>query len=160
MRWIDPKFRRDRKKYIVQSLLASFVIFVMTIFIDIFINSVIIASLGATVFILFTMPHKKGSRGRYLFGGYSIGILAGLLSTLMIVSDSSIVFESLRLAVAVGLAIFFMVVTDTEHPPAAAMAMGIALDGADIETVIAIYVCLTIVFISKKLMSRWLIDLV
>lgn len=158
MRWIDPKFKGHRKNYILQSFLALIIIFVMSLFIDIFMQTAIIASLGATVFILFTMPHKQVSRGRYIFGGYTIGIIVGsICSRLML--PQFIFEESLILALAVGLALFFMVISNTEHPPAAALAMGIAVEGADITTILAIYTCVLIVFIGKKLLSPWLVNL-
>jgi CBS-domain-containing membrane protein len=65
-----------------------------------------------------------------MIGGYLIGIIAGaLMSTLNMAFDftdmvlahvSLIVFAAL----ATGLAMFLMVVTKTEHPPAAALALG------------------------------------
>lgn len=158
MRWIDPKFKGNRFNYMVQSLMALVVVFVMSLFMDMFAQTTIIASLGATVFIVFTMPHKNVSRGRYLFGGYTIGLVVGVSCTWLMVSD--VVFmKSLVMALAVGLAIFLMVVTNTEHPPAAAIALGVVVDGVSITTVIVIYSCLTILYIGKKIMNRWLIDL-
>lgn len=158
MRWIDPKFKGHRRNYILQSFLALIVIFIMSLFIDIFMQTTIIASLGATVFILFTMPHKQVSRGRYIFGGYTIGIIVGSLCTRLMLPEF-IFEESLILSLAVGLALFLMVVTNTEHPPAAALAMGIAVEGADFFTIIAIYICILIVFVGKKLLSPWLVNL-
>lgn len=158
MRWIDPKFKGNRKNYMIQSSLALFVVFVMSLFNDIFIQTTIMVSLGASVFILFTMPHKQVSRGRYIFGGYTIGILSGSICTRLMMPNM-ILEESFILALAVGLAMFFMVVTNTEHPPAAGLAMGIAIDGADYRTIVAVYLCLVIVFIGKKILERWLIDL-
>jgi len=158
MRWLDPKFRGHRRSYLIQSLMALAVIFIMALFIDIFIQTAIIASLGASIFILFTIPHKKVSRGRYLFGGYTIGIITGELCSFLMHGET-FYLESLILALAVGLAMFFMVITNMEHPPAAALAMGIAVEGADLMTLATIYICLIIVFSAKKVLERWLIDL-
>ena len=158
MRWIDPKFKAHRLNYLAQSLMAILVVFVMSLFMDMFAHTTVIASLGATVFIVFTMPHKEVSRSRYLYGGYTIGLIAGECSTLLMVSDV-VYMRSLVMALAVGLAIFLMVVTNTEHPPAAALALGVTVDGANLTSVIVIYSCLTIVLLGKWLMRRWLIDL-
>ncbi len=158
MRWIDPKFKGNRKNYIIQSFIALVVIFVMSLFIDVFIQTATIASIGASVFILFTMPQRQVSRARYLFGGYTIGIVVGSICSRITLPD--LIFgHSLILALAVGLAMLFMVVTNTEHPPAAGLSMAIAIEGADFRTIIAIYTCLLIVFSGKKLLNRWLIDL-
>ena len=62
-------------------------------------------------------------------------------------------------AVAVGLAMFCMVTTDTEHPPGAAIALGFVLNEWDLMTVAVVLagIC-SISFIKESVRSR-LIDL-
>lgn len=158
MRFFDPKFKNHRRYYYIQSAMAMLIIFIMSSFIDIFIQTATIASMGATVFILFTMPHKRVSCSRYIFGGYTIGITMGLIAHVLS-TFHYIYAKNVTMALAVGLAIFFMVVTNTEHPPAAALALGIAIEGADFMTVVSIYISISIVYLGKKLMGRWLRDL-
>jgi CBS-domain-containing membrane protein len=158
MRFIDDKFKKNRSKYILQCVLAALIVLTISVFMDVFLQTATIASLGATIFILFTMPHTRRSRPKYVLGGYTIGIGVGTLC--FIISElSSYNIENFLVALAVGLCIFLMVITDSEHPPAAAIAMGIAIEGADLRTIIILYGCLAIVIIGKQLLNKWLINL-
>ena len=87
------------------------------------------------------------SRSRFLIGGYLVGIAAGLLcyylSSLALLTRISIVHEySLVVfgSLSVGLAIFAMVITDTEHPPAAGLALGLILNEWSYITIVLVIV--------------------
>ncbi len=159
MRWLDSRFSGHRTNYVLQSLMALGVVFVMSLFIDVVLQTTTIASLGATVFIVFTMPHTRRSGIRYTIGGYTVGIIVGSLMFYLMDTDS-ILMKNLIIAMAVGLAIFLMVITNTEHPPAAAMTMGIVMEGIDIQTIVAIYSCMIIILLFRRFLRKWLINLV
>ena len=103
-------------------------------------QTVLIASLGASAFIAFAVPLSLHSSPRHMIGGYIVGILAGGsmsylyssvdVSNLFIENAAMIVFGAL----ATSLAMFVMVVTKTEHPPAAALALGLVLNEWDMLT--------------------------
>lgn len=156
---IDRKFKKNVYKYLWQCLLAAVIIFIISVVLDMMLQTTTIASIGATVFILYTMPHTRRSRARYVLGGYTIGVVTGgvcyLLST--IINGNS---HNLLMAVAVGVAILLMSMTNTEHPPAAGLAIGIVMEGLDLYTVVVIYISISIAIVGKKLLSRWMIDLV
>lgn len=159
IRWMDNNFKKHRTKYILQSLMAFSVIFIMTLFIDIVVETTVMASLGATVFIVFTMPHTTRSKVRYIVGGYTIGFIVGFLCPKLLMTDS-VYINSFEVALAVGIAIFLMVITNTEHPPAAAAAMGVAVDGIDLQTAVAFFICILFVLGVKFVMRKWLINLI
>jgi CBS domain-containing membrane protein len=97
-------------------------------------SEVIIASFGATVFIVTTTPHAKAARTQNLIGGYLCGGVSGLLNVglLSLLPGSPVaVFAGL----AVGLAIFGTLALGCEHPPAGAMALGIVLTGKPLTAV-------------------------
>ena len=75
-RWmrIRGQFPRLWKNYLYQSLFAAVVVFIILLILSIE-NAVVIASIGASAFIAFTMPRQNFSRPRYLIGGYIVGIL-------------------------------------------------------------------------------------
>lgn len=158
MRLIDEKYKKNKRKYILQCLIASMIVLVIAVLLDVFLQTAIVASVGATVFIVYTMPHTKRSRIRYIIGGYTVGIIVGALMYYAS-SMSATPIRSLYAALAVGLCIFLMVITNTEHPPAAAVAMGIVIEGVDVYTVFIIYLSICIVLIGKELLKKWLIDL-
>ena len=61
--------------------------------------------------------------------------------------------------VAIGLAVFLMTITDTEHLPAAATALGIAIygwSGATVAFVLAFAICLAM---ARRVLGRRLVDL-
>ena len=166
MKLIDPNFRNDPVRYILQCILATMTILVVLVILDSILSTTIVATLGASTFIAFTMPHKSNSRPRNLVGGYLMGTLAGIfcnfLARLPIWTQISIIQLNAEIvlgAVAVGLAIFLMVVTDTEHPPAAGLALGYMLNEYTFCTVLVVFIGILSLVGIKSLLKSQLIDL-
>ena len=68
--------------FILQSFLAGVAVFIILSFLTLR-QSIMVASLGATAFIVFAMPKSITAKPRNIVGGYLIGILAGTLITLV-----------------------------------------------------------------------------
>ena len=79
MRIFDQKFHDNKIKYFCQTLFGGLAVGTALLLFDIVNRPVIIASLGASAFIAFTMPRQRISGPRYLLGGYSIGIIVGVI---------------------------------------------------------------------------------
>ena len=63
-------------------------------------------------------------------------------------------------ALAVGLSIFVMVVTDTEHPPASGTALGIAmLTDRWAESAVAVVTVALLLSLAHRMLRRYLRDL-
>ena len=163
----DPKFRKNKKEYILQSLLAAAATFLVLILLDVASNAAVIAALGASAFIAFTMPAKNVSSPRVLIGGYLVGILVGCLCHYLsilpvlknlefIAKNSYVIFCSL----SVGLSVFFMVLTNTEHPPAAGLAMGLFLNQCALRSVLVVIIGIICLVVIKTLLRPVLKDLV
>ena len=126
---IDPKLRRSFKNYFLQSLIATTVCGIMLISLNILIPGALVASLGASTFIVFVAPDTRAAKSRGLLGGQLIGTGIGLLCSLLLQQHFLHELTSQRLetaifgSIAVGLAIFLMVIIDMEHPPAAGTAL-------------------------------------
>ncbi len=159
---IDKKFKRNKKKYILQCLLAAVSISAILIALNAFFNAAVIAAFGATCFIVFAMPHQKTSNPRRLIGGYVIGIAVGVgmccLESVLPFHDVGWLL-SLFGAITVAISIFLMTMTNTEHPPAAGVALGIALEGFDPLGILLIFTAVLILVAVKYLLRRWMIDL-
>ena len=165
MRIVDPKVKNNLSKYVFQSLLATVAILLPLIFLDVLNETAIIASLGATAFIVFVRPQTKFSQPRRLFGGYFVGILVGclfcflsqciLFHTLLGQKWSLVIFGAL----AVGLSIFIMVTTDTEHAPAAGIALGLVINDWDYLTLFFIVSSVILFSLVKRLLISKMIDL-
>jgi CBS-domain-containing membrane protein len=114
------------KHFLFQPLGGAGMIMLLLFSDDFIFSETIIASFGATIFIASTRPHSKHTQPRYLIGGYSCGIISGLFGFFMcgwLPPVPLAVFAGL----AVGLATCLMVGLRFEHPPASALALGLAL---------------------------------
>ena len=135
----------------------------MLVILDYVKQTVLIASLGASTFIAFTMPHVRSSKPRYLIGGYIVGTCMGCAGSFA-ASVVSLPIEGLAAsvvfgAIAIGCAMLVMVITDTEHPPAAALALGYVLNEWDLLTVIVIFVGIVSTSLIKEIFKSALHDL-
>ena len=166
MEILDEKFKYNKMRYVTQCLLAVMAIMLVLIFLDVRTNAATVAALGSSSFIVFTMPNTKSSRPRFLIGGYVVAILAGslcnYLTTIQFVRDYFTAPEliyPLFSSLSVGLAIFFMVVTNTEHPPAGGVALGLVLNEFSITAVVVVLVGVISLSVLKAVLKPVLIDL-
>lgn len=166
MRLLDPKFRNNKLRYAAQCVLATMLIFVVLLVLDTIANAAVIASLGASTFIVFAMPYAQVSRPRYLIGGYLVGVLCGAachyislwpaVAALPVVRDSApLIFGS----IAVGLSIFIMVIMDFEHPPAAGAALGLVLGDCNAWVVLVIVLGISALATIRTVVRPYLIQL-
>lgn len=163
---IDQHFRvANFKRYALQCGLAGIVVFILLLVLDSVTQTVLIASLGATAFIAFAVPRSLHSGPKNLIGGYVVGISAGVLLSLLHTSlgmqgnwDYAIlvVFG----AFAISLAMFVMVVTRTEHPPAASLALGLVLNEWSFVTLVVVLVGVIVLSVAKRLVLPMLLDLI
>ena len=72
---IDSKFPKHWRRYLIQSSYAAATVFFITITLS---NSpVIIASIGATAFIVFAMPNNIAAEPKRIIGGHFLGFFIG-----------------------------------------------------------------------------------
>lgn len=121
MEIIDEKFREKWKNYIWQSLAAGISIALILILFTSAIDLVIIAAVGASAFTVFAIPKHVTAQTKNVIGGQAIGAAVGLICSLL-------PLISLQGGLAVFLATLLMVTLDTEHPPAAGTALGLAIN--------------------------------
>jgi CBS-domain-containing membrane protein len=145
------------KNYILQSLLAVIVVFIVLTILSIN-KAVIVASIGATAFIIFAMPKSITAKPRNVIGGYIVGILVG--SLFFLIPKETTLTANMLYALAVGLSILIMVIIDTEHPPASGVALGVALEGLNIEVTTTILVGIIVMSMIHHIFRNKLRDLV
>jgi len=163
---LDPKFGENKAKYIAQCAVVTLVMIVVLEILDAIADAAVIGALGASTFIAFTMPHARVSSPRFLVGGYAVGILAGVVcyyasvvvvaAGIPVLEDSSHVFFA---ALAVGSAIFVMVITNLEHPPAAGVALGLVLNECHPLAILVVAVGIVLVAAMKTILKPILISL-
>jgi CBS-domain-containing membrane protein len=157
MTLLDAKLRENYRSYLWQSALAGVTIFVVLLFLSIARHAVIIAALGSTAFIVFATPNSPTAKFRNVVGGHGMGVLAGFLGSLIPASSFQQIAFSYSFAVA--LAVLLMVATDTEHPPAAGTALGIAIIGFSLELGVFTLLSAVILALSHRFLKPWLRDL-
>jgi CBS-domain-containing membrane protein len=124
---IDPKFKRNIRSYIWQSLVASLVLLAILSVEDALDRAAVVAAIGSTAFILFLVPHSQMASPRSVFGGHLLALIAG--SVAAIISTETAIYLALEGAGAVGASLLLMAITDTEHPPAASTALAMVTGG-------------------------------
>ena len=153
---IRGKFPRLWKNYLYQSFLATVVVFIVLLLLTAQ-HAVVIASIGATAFIVFTMPRNITAEPRRVIGGHLIGLLSGSLCAL--IPQPSIFYSIIAYSLAVGIAIFLMVALDAEHPPAGGTALGIAITGFSPNVAIAVLTSSILLSLAHHFFKRFLKDL-
>jgi CBS-domain-containing membrane protein len=163
---LDKKLKEENLwiYYVLQSLLATFILFLVLL---VFISSpVIVAALGSSAFIVFAMPKNVTAQPRNVIGGHMVGVISGSIcaSLLLLFGNGSDFLLILAAASSVGLSIFIMVVTDTEHPPAGSTALAFVLHAASAGDLLyfAGFILISAVIISgvKHVLNAKLKDLV
>lgn len=158
-KFIDEEFLLNKWKYISQCLIVTLFFGIVLLFLDFVVKIAIVASLGATCFIIFTIPHKNASKTSYIVGGYSVGAVVGGICTL-----GAHLVQSVPLglwgAIAIGLSMFLMVILNFEHPPATAFALGLVTEGFDLRTITIVFMISFLLLLFRKVFRRWLIDLI
>jgi len=149
-------FKRLWLNYIYQSLLATLVIFVILLLLNLE-HAVVIASIGATAFIVFAMPRNITAAPRRVIGGHIIGFICG--SAFAFVPHPTVLTAILVYSLAVGTAVFLMVALDAEHPPAGGTALGVAITGFSISVMVAVLTSSIALSLAHRFLKKYLKDL-
>jgi len=149
---IDDKFKRNPLPFILQSVLAA--LFLGITFALIWsINPIVVAGIGSTTFILFALPNNRANTPRNIIGGHSVAMFIGM-------ACSFLPNEVLAGSAAVGGAIFIMTISNTEHPPAASTALGIAVDKFTPELLAFVVISTTLLVLFQASIKKYLVDLI
>ena len=157
-RWlrIRGEFPRLWKNYLYQSFLATIIIFIVLLLLTVE-NVVVIASIGATAFIVFTMPKNTTAQPRRVIGGHIVGLISGSLCAL--IPHASTLASISVFSLAVGISICLMVALDFEHPPASGTALGISITGFSPSVMVAVLTSSLVLSLAYHFSKRFLKDL-
>ena len=150
---IKIKFKKLWKYYLLQSLLATGVLFILVLVLGRY-KLVVISAMGATSFIVFAMPKAVSAQTKNVIGGHLVGLASGAIfyfTTLPYFIEYSM---------AVGLAILLMVALDVEHPPAAGTALAVVINEVSRDAFITIMLSAVILSQFRYYLRGYLKDLV
>jgi len=151
------EFRKQWKAYTIQSVLATIILAGVFAFLTRQ-YAVIVASIGASSFIVFAMPKSITAKPQNIIGGHIIGLVTGFLGHWLV--STTAIPEVIPYALAVGLSMFLMVVVDMEHPPASGTALGVAITGFSWRVAIALIVAVVLLSLSHHFLKKHIRDLV
>lgn len=151
------EFKENWRNYIYQSLAATIATLIILSVLSME-NAVVVASIAASIFIVFTMPNAVSARKRAILGGHWFGLVLG--SFWAIIPQPYQFVSIIVYSLAVGTTMLAMVIFDVEHPPAAGTALGIAMTGFSLGVGIAIISSTVILALISQLFRPYLKDLV
>ena len=164
---LDNRFSKFFKYYLIQACLAAVSLLLVLLLVDSLADAALAAGLGSSVAIIFIHPSSPTGRYRSLIGGNSIGILLGALFSGLIFSSSTNVYfasnpwlSDICLAISVRLMILIMAITNTEHPPAVDILLGVALQPWKWEVFIALFIAILILSAFRWTFRNYLRDLI
>ena len=123
------------RSYLVASLLSGLTLGVALLLLG-GEGQVIVASLGATAFIVLAMPKSRAARTSSAIGGQAIGLLCGGLASL--VPHEPLLLASVVNGLAVAVCALAMLATRYKHPPAAGTALGVSVLGISLDTFLTV----------------------
>ncbi len=131
----DKNLKPRIKNPVFQCTLATLCLIIILLVQNALFSEAIVVSVASTAFSIFVFPDSIASTPRRVIGGQIVAILAGSLIFIILhlpsvesaAADAQLV-QSIAAALAVGLGLLLMVATNTEHPPAAGVALGIVID--------------------------------
>ena len=164
MRRISPLF----KPYLFQSTALFIALFVAFMAGSIASNeTIIVAALGPTSFILFITPRSPSADARHTLGGHALAILVGSLAA--VTSESQLAqslistfmyFPIAIAAISVALNVLLMGITRTGHPPATATTLVLIVNGFSWSLVIHICISVAVLCMLYQLLKTRIHNLV
>ena len=164
----DVRFFRFHKDYLWQSGLAVITILGVLLLMDSVADAALAAGLGSSAVIVFVHPTSRSASLRNLIGGHVLGLLVGTLASFLlfqsgwlpVAAELSHWAADIIAAGVLGVVIVLMAATDTEHPPAAATALGFALQSLALQLTILFVGAVLVLAVAKLVLRNRLRDLI
>ena len=142
---VDRRAKGRVGQYLFQCGLGTLTLLFILLIEDALLNAAIVVAIGSTVFIVFIVPDSVAATPRRVIGGHVVSVIFGsafafmlLFPSLETLANSEDYIRVFAAALAVGVSMLVMVLTNTEHPPAAGTALGLFFPGWELSTVVFI----------------------
>lgn len=157
VRILDRKLSKGTlTHYIGQSFIAAFILYLSLRLPVLGEEIVLVAAVGSTAFVVFTMPKSKTSTPRRAFGSH---VLCGLIGFGFSSVYPSILSFELAVSFALGIAILSMVSLWFEHPPAGGTVIFFVLN-PNVIAFISMLLLVSMLVTISMILRPYLIDLV
>ena len=142
---LDQYIHSKWAHYGAQCGMATLSLILILIIGDTILKTAIVVGIASSAFTVFVIPDSVAATPRTVIGGHLVaGIVGALISYSLQIPgieaynhQTNYILE-IAAAISVGVGIFFMVVTNTEHPPAAGTSLGLVIYGFDWTSVVFI----------------------
>ena len=135
---LDQYIHSKWAHYVFQCGLAAVSLIFILLVGDTVFKTAIVVGIASSAFTVFVIPDSVAATHRKVIGGHFVAGIVGAVISLSIQStglnslaEETRYFIDIAAALSVGIGIFVMVVTNTEHPPAAGTSLGIVFYGFD-----------------------------
>ena len=164
--WRDPGFANHPWAFAYQAGLAAMVMLAVLTFVHSLSSAAIAAGLASSVVGIFIGPSNRTASVRSVVGGHILALLLGSVFSAILffgpvdtfLSEFG-VLRNFGYALAVGGAMLLMAFTNTEHPPAAGTALGMASREFDILIFLSIIGAVALLAVMKLAIRPYLQDL-
>ncbi len=153
-RLLDRRLRNHPHSYVFQSALCMLALLAIILVVDVVLQAAIVVGVASSAFIVFMLPHSRASSPRRVVGGHTVAVAVGTALSLAYLVPGwgdlaalSPAFQNLIAVLAVGLGFLIMILTNTEHPPAAGTALGLVV--ADWTFSAALFVLVAVLMLSS-----------
>ena len=167
MRILDNKLKQHLGRYVAQCSLATATLMLIFFFEDMLVHAVLFAAIGSTTFVLFVMPRSPTATPRHVIGGHAVGLAVGSLFVFVLDSALGVSLQAqapyafdLLAALSVGVTMFMMAVTNTEHAPAAGTSLRLVLVGWNVQIVVFVLTAAVTLSLVHQLLGKRLKDLI
>lgn len=168
---IKINHKNKLKLYVLQVSIATLALFAVLLAEQLIADgiaarAVVVAAIASTAFVLFISPFSSSATPRHTFGGHLIAVLVA--SPMGLIADTNVGAEliaeipaifALYAALGVGITMFFMAATNTEHPPAAGTALAIIAHGFSWDLIVFLGTAVIILIAVQRACRSKLIDL-
>ena len=165
-RLIDRKFRRHWKNYLFQCALSTLALLLILLVVDVVLRAAIVVAIASSAFIVFVRPHGEASAPQRVVGGHVVAVIVGAaFSALYLIpgfgelAEGSHLARDLMAVLSVGLSTLIMVLTNTEHAPAAGTALGLVVGGWEPSAALFVLIGAVILAVTHTLLSPRLTNL-
>ena len=164
---LDQYIHSKWAHYISQCGLASLSLILILVMGDILLRAAIVVGVASSAFTIFVIPESIAATPRKVVGGHLVAGLAGAAISFILQTPGLEIYAietryvlDVAAALSVGIGIFLMVVTNTEHPPAAACLLGLILNGVNFERIISILGAVILLILIRFLLINRLKNLI
>ncbi len=155
----DKTFTSRWRTYLFQVAAATVYLAVALVLVDSLANLAVGAAIAASTFLTFCLPNSVMAQPRRTLGGHVVALVVTLALSPLIhdpifpgLLDNSIAVD-LMAALAVGLTMLGMAVTNTEHAPGAGTALGLSFTVWSIEAAVAVIV-MVLLLVAVQILGR------